>query len=483
MGRAIGPEGVIATIVVALVLSSLLGSEANAQESRADLARIDAAIAQQGARWSADETSATRMSPAAFAGRLGAFLDDGPVDPVAFGAPVPVALPAAFDWRVEGGENYTTPIRDQGNCGSCWAFAALGAMESAIEIQEGDASWDPDLSEQALVSCSTGDCNGGYLEETLDFLRDEGTTTERCMPYEAHDGVPCSDGCVTYDSNPWTIHDWHRIAPDPAVIKARIKNGAPVLAGMEVYWDFASYSGGVYEHVWGGLAGYHAVVLVGWDDSEGCWIARNSWGAGWGEDTYGVTGEAGWFRIAYGQALIEDYVYALVGGEVEVPACPCADADSDGHMPLGCGGSGCGPGDDCDDTDPDVAPGLPEIPHDGIDNDCDGVVDSPYAVGLKVLGGATHHAGDTAFARVRVDHDSEDVVSAQIVLTQRHPDGFDEIVFHSGSIWIYGGSEVFDDLPVDIAPDAEEGVHRLVARLIVGGETVARAGANIVVLP
>ena len=484
MGRAIGPEGAIITMGVALLVASLSGVEAHAENSRPDIDRIDAAIAECGARWTAGETSVTRMSPAAFAGRLADVPDDGPVEAAAYDVAAPIALPSFFDWRQVNGGDYTTPIRDQGDsdCGNGAPFAVLGAMESAIEIQAGDPSWNPDLSEQALLSCHVYGCEYNTEKRSLEFLEDEGTTTERCLPMEGHDGVPCSDACVTYDTDTWSIDGHQRIPAQQWKIKARIYQGAPVIAAMQVFEDFPYYTGGIYEHTFGLLQGHQSVVLVGWNDAEGCWIARNSWGTDWGEDTYGVTGEAGWFRIAYGEAIIEHWIYALKGGAVNVPACTCEDADSDGHYPIGCGDPGCGPADDCDDTDPDVAPGMPDLPHDGIDNDCDGIVDSLHHASLRVLGDDLHAAGDVAMVRLRVDQDTEDVTAAQFVLSLRHPEGSQEVVFHSGQIWLHEGSEVFDDLPVPLPADAEIGSHVLDARVIVGGETVARDRVSIEVV-
>jgi hypothetical protein len=84
--------------------------------------------------------------------------------------------------------------------------------------------------------------------------------------------------------------------------KNLVENG-PQITGMAVYQDFFSYSGGIYEHVSGGLAGYHCVAVVGYDDQDECWICKNSWGTGWGEP---YSGERGWFRIKYGQCGMED---------------------------------------------------------------------------------------------------------------------------------------------------------------------------------
>jgi C1A family cysteine protease len=83
-----------------------------------------------------------------------------------------------------------------------------------------------------------------------------------------------------------------------ADIKAGLQNG-PVSACFVVYNDFFSYKSGVYTHVTGTVAGGHCISMVGYDDAAGCWICKNSWGTGWGEN--------GFFRIAYGQCSIESW--------------------------------------------------------------------------------------------------------------------------------------------------------------------------------
>ena len=81
-------------------------------------------------------------------------------------------------------------------------------------------------------------------------------------------------------------------------MKANLVNNGPQITGMAVYDDFFSYKSGIYKHVAGDLAGYHCVNVIGYDDNEGCWICKNSWGTGWGE--------SGFFKIAYGECGIDD---------------------------------------------------------------------------------------------------------------------------------------------------------------------------------
>ena len=110
-----------------------------------------------------------------------------------------LATPSSFDWRNYDGSNWMTPIKNQGICGSCWAFAAVGVAEAAINIGYRTPNLDPDMSEQYLVTdcaVNAGDCAGGWGTSALTYIRDDGIPDEACLPY--HDGE--SNGC-TYNSS------------------------------------------------------------------------------------------------------------------------------------------------------------------------------------------------------------------------------------------------------------------------------------------
>ncbi len=353
-------------LVIGLLVLGVLIWAPGARADDAELEAIRAAIEAAGADWQAGHTSVSALPPEERAALTGAFPPSpGPDDPIVE-AEEGRGLPSSFDWRDHNG-NWMTPIRDQGSCGSCWAFAGVAMMEARYNIATGDPGFDPNLSEQILLSCSWGSCGGWYIEDTMDFLQQHGTHLETCLPYQASDWVGCNQACSDYDSDPWRLTEWHYIDNDVQAMKQQIMI-APIGAWMEVYSDFSYYEGGVYEHVWGGGGGGHFVVLLGWNDAEQCWIGKNSWGDWWGEDTYGVTGYAGWFRIKWGEAGIQ--YYQPVG--ISVPGCSCTDADADGFLPYSCTDPQCSNIGDCDDGEPDAFPGNAEDPCDGIDNDCDG---------------------------------------------------------------------------------------------------------------
>jgi C1A family cysteine protease len=112
-------------------------------------------------------------------------------------------------------------------------------------------------------------------------------------------------------------------------MKQALAEGGPIVATLTLYEDFRNYSGGIYQHAYGGFAGSHAVTLVGYDDNEGYWIAKNSWGTEWGEDKDGNATGGGWFRIYYGHAGIDDHAYIpLLSLDEPCAACsfriPCS---------------------------------------------------------------------------------------------------------------------------------------------------------------
>lgn len=189
----------------------------------------------------------------------------------------PAALPAAYT-------GYASPIKNQGSCGSCWAFAAVGLLECMILKNDGVTV---DLSEQHMVSCNTygWGCNGGYWPN--DMLINPGSPYESCFPYTATD-APCVDTCpYPYQIQSWgfVTEDW--VVPPTEDIKQAIYTYGAVQVGVYVDRWFQAYTGGVLTKCKKN-ANYtnHAVILCGWDDAKGAWLMKNSWGTGWGENGF-----------------------------------------------------------------------------------------------------------------------------------------------------------------------------------------------------
>lgn len=215
--------------------------------------------------------------------------------------------PSRLDWRDFDGRNWTTRIRNQGNCGSCVAFATVGAIEARLEIALANPALNPDLSEAHLFFCdSNSSCTTGWAPyAAMNSARDTGIADEACYPYDV--SAQACTLCPAWENGVTQIDDWVGLT-NQADMKQALADEGPLEATMLVYSDFFRYTGGVYRHTSGALEGGHAVTVVGYDDEEGYWIAKNSWGRGWGED--------GWFRIAYGECGVDDYAYVPM---VEVP--------------------------------------------------------------------------------------------------------------------------------------------------------------------
>ena len=278
---------ILVWLVFATFFSSLLSYAAELDEIRA-------AIQAKGAQWIAGETSVSSLPPEERKKLLGAFKPQLTGTEKFVSLPY-VSLPSSLDWRNNGG-NFVTPVKNQGQCGSCWAFATTAALESYTLIQNHTPNTNLDLSEQVLISCSgAGSCDGGYIHKASDFIRDTGLPLESCYPYTATNGY-CANACPNWQSSTYKIGEWQWVTTGQPALDA-IKNAlftyGPLVTYMEVYDDFNYYKGGIYSYTGGGYQGGHAVTIVGYDDSGQYFIVKNSWGTGWGE--------SGYFKIAYSE--------------------------------------------------------------------------------------------------------------------------------------------------------------------------------------
>jgi C1A family cysteine protease len=275
-----------------------------------DVVDTNKAIRDKGANWVAGETSVSKLSPEEIKRRLMpiSFKKSG-LQAKSYQYSAKVDLPSKFDWRNFNGHNYVTGVRDQGNCGSCWAFASTAALESRILITSHTPDTELDLSEQSLVSCDTGNlgCGGGWFDVVLAYLQSTGIPLESCLPYTS--GVSgineeCG-GCSDWRQNTYRVTNFENVATSVETIKSAIVQYGPVIAGFIIYEDFLQYKSGIYSHVTGLVEGGHAVAIVGYDDAQQAWIIKNSWGPDWGE--------SGYFRIKAGtnECEIEDEVYAI----------------------------------------------------------------------------------------------------------------------------------------------------------------------------
>lgn len=204
-----------------------------------------------------------------------------------------IEVPDAVDWRTVPGR--VSRVKNQGQCGSCWAFASTGVLEGQERdrLKGTNATGLVELSEQNLVDCVKDDygCNGGLMSDALEFVKEEGgIDDERSYPYEAK-----TKKC-RYQKNKSVMSDaGAAILPegDEQKLKQMVAKFGPVSVAIDAssFW-FMFYRKGVFHHRFCGKKFNqldHAVLVVGYgtDPKHGdYWIVKNSWGPNWGEKGY-----------------------------------------------------------------------------------------------------------------------------------------------------------------------------------------------------
>ena len=262
------------------------------------------------------------------------------------------SLVPAFDWRARHGANdptspyydgdptgsgWMTSVKMQ-RCGDCWAHCVNGAVEANANLYL-NRHVDLDLAEQELVSCArAGGCAGGYPDGACGYVRDTGVVDEQCFPESGLD-EPCSNRCPS-PLELIRIHDYESFVPASAAdIQRRLIQRGPLTFGIAAW--------------------RHVMVLVGYGtdvaDGQPIWTLKNSWGPDWGENGYGRI-KAGLSDIAWTIDLMSP-VYSLIQNY----PIACRDEDRDGYyswgtapqQPTDCASA---PSiNDCNDWDPKVA--------------------------------------------------------------------------------------------------------------------------------
>ncbi|POI26040.1 hypothetical protein CIB84_010208, partial [Bambusicola thoracicus] len=192
--------------------------------------------------------------------------------------------PAAVDWRRKG---YVTPVKNQGQCGSCWAFSSVGALEGQLKRRTGKLL---SLSPQNLVDCVSNNdgCGGGYMTNAFEYVRlNRGIDSEDAYPYIGQD-----ESCMYSPTGKAAKCRGYREIPEgnEKALKRAVARIGPVSVGIDASLpSFQFYSRGVYydpscnaENI------NHAVLAVGYGAQKGTkhWIIKNSWGTEWGNKGY-----------------------------------------------------------------------------------------------------------------------------------------------------------------------------------------------------
>lgn len=215
--------------------------------------------------------------------------------------------PESLDWRTEGA---VTPVKNQGSCGSCWAFSTTGNLEGVYYVKHKELK---EFSEQQLVDCDTKEdqgCNGGLMENAYKYIEEAGgLESESDYPYEGRDR-----SCRSKKDKAAVKVSSYKFAPseDENEIKTFLANVGPLAVALNanpLQW----YSRGIVDesHSSCDPAGLnHGVLIVGYGSEKGkdYWIVKNSWGKGWGEN--------GYFRMARGKGTCGINTY-VVTAEVE----------------------------------------------------------------------------------------------------------------------------------------------------------------------
>lgn len=191
------------------------------------------------------------------------------------------------DWRDKG---YVTDVKNQGACGSCYAFAATGSLEGQWFSTHAELV---SLSEQQIVDCSRRygnlGCNGGWYHDAWEYLKDaQGSESEDGYPYKARQGRCAFDRSDVVAECKGTVEI---NANDENALKEAVATVGPIAVAIEVSGNFQSYTGGVYYNAYCHRDQWHlnhAVLAVGYGTENGqdYWLIKNSWGVSWGVDGY-----------------------------------------------------------------------------------------------------------------------------------------------------------------------------------------------------
>jgi len=204
--------------------------------------------------------------------------------------------PDSHDWKYVMGA-----VRNQQSCGSCWAFASVGSVEGVWAMAGNDKV---DLSEQMLVDCAQGDCDGGWADDGLDtIIRKGGDCTEADYPYHATNGYTCKSFTPAVSISGYNFINVHYEGTD--TLADSVYNNGPHAVYVYVNDNWRHYNYGIFEDPYCSHTSYnHAVINVGYDKTEKYWTIRNSWASSWGE--------SGHIRMAMGTNTCNIERYAWV---------------------------------------------------------------------------------------------------------------------------------------------------------------------------
>merc|ERR1719359_756894 len=241
-------------------------------------------------------------------------------------------LPSSVDWSSKGA---VTPVKNQGQCGSCWSFSATGSLEGAHEIATGKLV---SISEQQLVDCSKPEgnqgCQGGLMDDAFKYMEQNDMCTEESYAYTAKNGQCHASGC-TVGVPKGSVTGYKDVSHDDENALMEAVSKGPVSIAIEADKSvFQLYKSGVLSSAGCGHQLDHGVLVVGYGELSGkkYWKVKNSWGASWGQEGYVLLarGESG----AGECGLLSQPSYPVVSGKPgpSPPSpSPSPPAPSSGH--------------------------------------------------------------------------------------------------------------------------------------------------------
>jgi len=245
---------------------------------------------------------------------------------------VATLIASSYDLRDFNGDNFITPVKNQAHCGSCVSFGVCATVEGTLQVRRGDPYLQPDYSEAHLFYClggsqgrtcgnmvgnpPTAEPNGGWWPGgALDAFQSTGVADEYDYPYASppsqYDATPACQLGPDWSGPTTTIDAWQVLDYAEDMKDWIADGGGPLVAAFTVYQDFLSFFSNnsdpdaVYRrsNAPGALQGGHCICVVGYDDTQQCWICKNSWGPYWAN--------GGFFKIGYGEVGIDAYMWGV----------------------------------------------------------------------------------------------------------------------------------------------------------------------------
>jgi C1A family cysteine protease len=295
-----------------------------------DIDALNRKLSAEKARWTAADNPVSRLSTEDFRRKLGWIKPPTPSQ--ATKTTAAPHLPSwkssdppaeEVDWRNMNGKNYVTSVKDQGGCGSCTAFGVCGLLESMALIEKNATL---NLSEADLQFCGShaADCIAGWDQnDALSDVKGRGVVTANRYSYlssfpneNTWGTTPKCIGVPNHDRFAVKVSTYGNLFA-VADRKSYLTHVGPLVCGITVYDDFAAYSSGVYSPAKNAKKiGAHDPLIIGYSESEQCWIIKNSWGVCWGMN--------GFCKIAYGTCDIDietasEQTYFTSCGGIEIP--------------------------------------------------------------------------------------------------------------------------------------------------------------------